>query len=464
VDGYGHILERYSYQKSDSEWNKFIMNIVSDLQKCYSDPETLRSFMGRQLEHINKNRGKSGSTASPHVLFGTMIQASPGVARAIVEDALINPSGNTVDFAGMALSKLLHEDHNAALEMASNLVNTGNNKLMEAIGWGYGGVNPAQFIYGAEDVSILQQVLVSTDQRVVCQAIGAMRTLARTNARLAIDLLKIVNIGMSCHVADNLLMLFYGKHVLPFEMLTNEDVGHFLSSMLPLQELDGHWIEEFLAMASADHPWLTAQFFMDRVDLATEEKGWKYRPCNHGPYSYVPLKFRSAPDFGQLLRHVTRWMQSKAGGDYMIESHLGNLFDAMFAPFDSEILGCLQDWVDQATANDFHIITKIIREAPNGLVFENKQFVLRVIEKGKLLGSKCFDAAENAFYASASSGLRSGVPGQPFSKDIAIKSAAEKALGEMPRFSPAYGLYDALRKGAEQGIERSIRERDEFED
>ena len=164
------------------------------------------------------------------------------------------------------------------------------------------------------------------------------------------------------------------------------------------------------------------------------------------------------------VRAMVRWMQSKTGSNYMIENHIGNLFDAMFAPFDSEILGYLQEWVDQATVEDFKIITKIIRKASNSLVFEHKQFVLRVMEKGKLLGSNCFDAAESSFYISASSGIRSGVPGQPFPKDIALKKDAEKALENMSRFSVGYGLYDGLRKSAEQGIERSTQKYDEFED
>jgi hypothetical protein len=49
-------------------------------------------------------------------------------------------------------------------------------------------------------------------------------------------------------------------------------------------------------------------------------------------------------------------------------------------------------------------------------------------------------------------------------RDIAMKQESEKILQSMPRFSPAYELYDGLRKHAEEGIADSRRTKEAFED
>lgn len=63
-----------------------------------------------------------------------------------------------------------------------------------------------------------------------------------------------------------------------------------------------------------------------------------------------------------------------------------------------------------------------------------------------------------AIFASSVSGLRSGVPGQPFAFDLQLKAHAERELAQLGRTDPAYDLYCGLRKHAEQDIERQERE------
>ena len=53
-------------------------------------------------------------------------------------------------------------------------------------------------------------------------------------------------------------------------------------------------------------------------------------------------------------------------------------------------------------------------------------------------------------FGSAIGGLRSGAPGEPMPRDLSMKEESEKILQSLPRFSPAFELYDALRKHAEE--------------
>lgn len=50
------------------------------------------------------------------------------------------------------------------------------------------------------------------------------------------------------------------------------------------------------------------------------------------------------------------------------------------------------------------------------------------------------------------------------SRDLEMKSAAEQILQSLPRFLPAYDLYNSLRRQAEEGIADPRREKEAFED
>jgi hypothetical protein len=273
-----------------------------------------------------------------------------------------------------------------------------------------------------------------------------------------------VDIGISCEIADDVLVLFQHDDIIPFNMLTEDDITHLLNKMMRLPELNGYWVEVFLSNVSVHHAQRAASFFLARVEHAVNTQDWHYRPCNYGPYSHVPLRFRESPEFGRLLRQVSVWLKSRRADDYLFRIRAGELFDAMFRPFDNELIGYLQDWIDGATAADMPIISQILSEASPDFVFERQSFAVRFLEKAKQFGKEPLDDALSALFKSAIKGIKEGIPGEPFPQDIQLKEKAEKVIGGMPRFSPAYRLYEALKKHAEQGIEFSLHQREAWED
>ena len=137
----------------------------------------------------------------------------------------------------------------------------------------------------------LSALLQSSNERVVHSGIAALRSL-RQHPRILIDLLKDANLGLSARVADEALFLFQQDNGELLAELSEEDVVAILKRISGLDELDGHWLEEFLALVSKKYAIACAEFFIERVERAAATENWKLRPCNHGPYQNVPLKFR----------------------------------------------------------------------------------------------------------------------------------------------------------------------------
>lgn len=462
IDGFGHLLEKENFRRNDTEWNRHLETLTKDLLTTYPGGEQLRSFIEQILLHIEANFGAGNS--SPYVLYGQLIHSSQHFAQATVENALVSPASKTMQFVGIALSKLFNEDHGTALKIASRLLDADSRDLQALVGRAFCGFDTEKILYGEEDIKLLRKLLTTNDEWIVISTVNAIRNIAKQDQRLALNLLKCVDVGMSAKVADDVLIFFQKDEVIPFQSLNEEDIDHFFNKLIQLPKLDGHWIETFLANTSKYHANRTAIFFMKRVEHAADIQSWKYRPCNYGPYRHVSLCFRESTEFDSLLRQVPYWMRSRKDDDYFFHEGASKLFEVMFQPFGSEVIRFFDEWLRSPTETDIRTITRILREASNDFVFKYRVFVIRFLEKAKLYDNECYENAVSALYASAATGMRSGTPGEPFPQDLNLKNNAEDALKEIPRFSPAYRLYEYLKKRAEQDIERSISERELFEE
>ncbi len=459
IDGYGRLREREDFERSQREWDTHLDSLATDLLATYPNGEHLRVFLEEILSHIELNFGNGNR--SPFTLYGHLINTDISIAKATVTDAIENPSSRTMKFADMALAKLLSEDHDNALDIAARFIETKSLDLIAAVANAYSRLNFKKEDYGSKDLTLLQNVLMTSDERIARSAVNAVRVLAKNDQRLAIDLLKKVDIGMSSSVADDTLALFCHGEIIPFHTLTKEDIDCFLNKLMRLSELDGYWVETFLSESSKSHANRTATFFMARVEHTEKIQDWKYRPCNYGPYNNVPLRFRESPECDSLLRQVAQWMKTGKEG-YMFMDNAAKLFEAMFKPFDAELVSFLQNWLGMASSEDIHIISQILNELPS-VIFEHQSFTMQFLEKAQQCGKEKLDGAISALIGSAISGVRSGTVGEPFPLDIELKKKAETLLKEIPRYSPAYRLYESLREHAEQSIKRSLREGERFE-
>jgi hypothetical protein len=292
--------------------------------------------------------------------------------------------------------------------------------------------------------------------------VGAVHSIAKFDPRLGIETMKFIDLGMSAWLTDRILMTFEGDGGRLLGALTGSDVDAFLNQLMRLQELDGHWIETFLSEMSKRHAIRLAQFFMSRVDYATDREIWHYRPCNYGPFGNVPLRFRESPDFALVLRQVSEWMTSRKG--LLFAERSAQLFDAMFRPFDDALVEILQSWVDASKEEDVQTVAKILNQAPPRFVFEQRPFVVRFLERARQFGKEVLDRAIALLFGSAIGGVRSGTPGEPFPDDLQMKEEARKVLAELPPFHPAHELYRAIAAHADESIKLALRDREAFEE
>jgi transcriptional regulator with XRE-family HTH domain len=461
ADGYGHIIKLDAdFREHAKKWDVYLDTLAAELLQAYPDGEALRDFIARHVAHIKAYH--SSASASPYVLYWRLITGSLALARATVDDALAHQESSTRQFAATALAKIAQDNRADSVAYMNHFFDSGSPDLLAAVGSAFSLFGPAELPLTGEEIFILTKVLGANDYWVASRAVLAVRSVAKDDDRFAIDLLKGVDLGISHQLADDVFMNFVAENGGLLGALTSGDVDSLLNRLMALPELDGYWIETFLAAISASHATRLAQFFMDRVDYAASNEAWDYRPCNYGPYGHVALQFRKSPDFGLVLRQVSDWMKSRT--DLLFRERSAELFDTMFKPFDEVLVADLQRWADVATEIDIRTIAKILAEAPHTFVLEHRAFVFRFLERAKQFGKGVLDAATSELFRSAIGGVRSASVGEPTPEDLATKKGAEDALSQLTRFSPAFSLYDSIAKHAVWSIDRSIRDGEAFEE
>jgi len=456
TDGYGMEDRRWDRVNHQERWNKSIKSLASDIHKAFPDNARLVSEIDSRLDRAHK--ADPGRSATPEVLIGQLVNDVDGFAEAVLDAVFQRSSTHVARFSGYALAHVFRGDKSEGRRRIREFMTSDSLDLKVAVSTAYGNLRYSADWFTPDDEATLKALLASDEPGLVLSAVRAVRSVLEWNPGLAADLVRGTNI-ITGDIADEVATLFgFGTPSLTVEQLTVEDVVALLAKLRPLPELDGHWLQKLLADLSERFAWPLASFFMGRVEDAAQPRETRIRPCNHGPWEHEPLRFRRSPEGPAILRAFVAWMQANAGRKDMFSYYSRELFDAMFAPFDAEIVGFLAEWLATATPRDIELIAGVLREAPVDFVFREAPFVSRLLEKARQAGGKTYDKVEGALYGSAISGLKHGTAGQPFPEDIALRDQAEEALTGLSRFAPSRPLYEALKAHASSSIERVLRE------
>jgi hypothetical protein len=459
VDEYGEIFERMDdLEKCEREHITRLQTLTKDLTEAFPDACNLYAYVQARVQHIKDYcRDEKGATLG---LFSHLLHASPSLVELTINEALAHPDAVEQGYGAAALAVKLSKNRAGGFESANRFLQSTSRDLHIAVSRAYRTIDPTTF--GLEDIGIVRRLLASPDSSVLDNALWIVRGIAAKEPAFALDLLRVVDFDNSQERAESVLSLF-GQSI-PLEAQSDQTIQAFLQKLKTVPELEGHWVETFLAHASEHYPDYTADFFMKRVEHSADQKDWSFRPCNHRPFTMTPLRFREAKEFGDILRRVVYWMQSRSFEDYMFIHNACRLFEAMFSTGDQRVLSFLSDWIVVASQGELRIISAILENAEPEFVFKHRNLIVRLLEKAESFGPDLVREIRSMMHNVAVCGTRSGVPGEPFPRDIKMKQEAEKVLAEMPRFSSAYDLFDSIRKHADREIEQCQQEEESFED
>ncbi len=460
VDGYGHLGEDPDYETRQKEWQATVRQTALEIADNFRTPEAIVQFVATMLTRV-ENATRGGS-ASPHVLFHELLAGTNSLANHIVEYALGNPESVIVRYVPMALPMVYSEDVGTGRAFTSRILASESQELRISLARCLGQILENSS-FGEYELDIVKGFLSSDGQQYVAIAAGELRHVGSLDAAKALELVVTANLCGSQYIADEILSLFKSPGPIPLELLDSGSVGTLLEKLFPIPVLEKYWIQKFLASVSARYPMETLGFFKRRVEHAASTEDYSFRPCNYGPYVHEPLRFAESAAYDDLCKDVWSWMRNGNDGDHRFQYFASHLFASVFSATDERTLFFMRNKCS-GDRLDISLIGKVIRDADHNFSLDNPSFAIGYLTAAKSHGSKCLESATSALYCAAVSGGKQGTPGEPFPRDVEALEKVKSILDSLPRFSPAYRLYDLIKLDAEKNIAESLKEREQFEE
>jgi hypothetical protein len=211
-----------------------------------------------------------------------------------------------------------------------------------------------------------------------------------------------------------------------------------------------------LAVLSSRYPEIVLDLLLARLRRARERAaGSEYRP--------IPFRWREKPilRFGEanyrqaavtrLIDEARDIVEKSDGGDYWISA----LFAAVVGRYDQEVCDTLATYLAATDVHGITAIGQLVSAAERGFVFRNIGLVDALLRRAGEFGRRHRQHIRFALRQSATSGVKSGTPGEQFPADVKLKELSEQALQVVRPGSPAYELFTSLREEARAEIERA---------
>lgn len=312
-----------------------------------------------------------------------------------------------------------------------------------------------------DDIDLVRAMLVDRDPVVVCNTLRSIWTW-RAPDEVVLDLIFSATLRGELEL-EQVAMILGGRTGELLTRVTEEQAAGLMKVAEPFPRLDGHWLNEAIAAFSGRFPRATAAFFRARVEYAVPDP-FEFRVANYGPYARSRLEFARSDVGVEILSETWDWLRLNWSRGFGFQHPATHLFDAMFLGDAEHLIDFFEPQMDTAGPLELELLSALLREVHFKFVLRRTDFVIRYLERCAQFDRDLVDQVSQRLYAAATSGMYSGMPGEPMPRDLETRDLAKAILDRLSPMSPAWELYDWICDHADRNIERARREGELMDD
>ena len=382
------------------------------------------------------------------MLLGILGDSDPELASRICDIIVDNPDGALAPYLQPLLSNVRNWDSERARAISQRVLEKGSTVLCYGLAASYQSRGWSEKAT-TQDIENIRELLDHDDLRVRLMAIGSLGALAVAQQRVAVDLVKDVDLAGSDALASQLCRLFFGGWGIPFSVLTADDLKVILSRLEEVPDIEDFPINEFLVKASERDAAAVIGLLLNRIRRSDNEKlGYDALPVLGFNRRLTGLA--TSPDQENLLREV-RDASLETG--WTVRYWIPQLFREVSSGFGSDAsLKVLDEWINSGDPDMIESAARLVSSAPPGFVFEHVDFVENLLVRAHAVSYENYRRVGGSLFGSAQAGTRSGTPGQPMPEDVAIRDQATAVASQFEAGSPAHRFYASLAESAEKSI------------
>jgi len=322
-----------------------------------------------------------------------------------------------------------------------------------------------------EDLEIITDLLKKADKTVKGYAIASLARFSDTAQKdqvikLAID----IDISDDCELADDLCSIFQPRSGIDIADLKTDEIEKILSKLEGVTTLEsnvhgrGLWICNFFNLCSEKIPDKVIELLIKRIDIANRTRidtSHKYnQPLPHLEFHNCLKGIFSSPNYKSILRKVRDRIICNERDIFWIP----HLFSEISKNYSPESLEILNEWIDTGDKDKIINVGFLIRNAPTDFLFDNAEFVSKLIETSYNISNECYYSISESLNCVERSEVKSGTFGEPFPIDVKLRDLGLKYAEKYQKGSRTEHFYYSLSKSARKTIERDLKWEEEMLD
>lgn len=428
--------------------------LCRELGAKYTEPARLAQFLHDRLEDVARASG-SADYGPAQLFLGRLLQSNLPLARHLVHSYLQNSNSRLTPHVGQAMGVMLTNARDESSALIGRML-TGGNAHLQVVAEGYlFATNLAP--YSELDLVALKRIFASREARVLRYMPQIAHEVARSDKRLAIDLLTSVDMELALRYTRDFFMWIVHENTIPFGLIRDDQLQRLIGGLRHATRLDDYWVNVFLKKAIRRAPGPVIELAMARIDDAIASEDWGKHPLGGVLRDREALDLMSLAEGPMLLRSLLDRALGRIG-DHAFSYRFAELVQSLCSPYNATCVATMEDWLAGGTAEHFKVITAILRDGGQRFIFNNEGFIARALQAARGISRQAHRDLSSAIFAASISGVRSGTPGQPFDADLQLRAMAEQRLALLAKSDPTFELYRGLRDYAANEIKRQLEE------
>lgn len=433
-------------ESSLSTWN--------DIIRQWPDPERGRDLLSEFLDPIRLDSVYN----LPSTFFNTVAEAHLDYAYKLCDSILKQPQCTLAHYFGFIATPIRHYAPAKGLDLLRRALASEHTVLclgVSSVYYHHGWVDSAC----DEDERLIEKLLAHPDLNVRVNAIGALCNLGKARHEVAMRLALGADLDGNVYLAEELFRRFSMGIGVRVEELHDQEIDCLIEKLFKIESLEGYEVNNFLVLASKRRPASVIRMLLRRIDTFGRDYTGKVQAL---PSIGFNSKLEGLPQdsgYQDLLREVRDRMIAPGPSN---RSLIAGLFKEITLDFSTDCLSVLGEWLESSDESRIFAISLLLMEAPHDYIFVQSSFVVKVLNIAHSLGDECYrHVSANLRNPSITRG-KSGIPGEAFPEDLALKEQASTMAKACCPGSPQWEFYNSLVEHSKDMIRFSLRD-SEFE-
>jgi len=453
ADGYGRaFIGRFDADTWRRDIDIWLGTLARELLAAHPEPNALLAYIEAAIDDL-KASGEDENSA--YLLLNRLFAEDRELSRVFVADGWLRPGSSVRRFVSGALYQLLEHEPEAGRREARRFLESGDARLSAAAASAYHGLPRSLSL---EDIALIRTALASPHADTADAALRVIWSRKDLESELVLELVMEVRFERSPALFDEMAMILDDENRKLLSLIGRDEAERLLRRMVDLPTLEGHWTTELLIAFSERFPNELASFLFARLEqsaVQNEINDFLPSQLRHGGQKF---RFEESGEGEAILRRTWLWLRQRETGDGFFDYLAGELFDTMFPAVRDDVVQFLDTQLDMASGAELRLMSRLLARAHHNLIFMQRAFVERFLTRCRIAGPDVLNAARGDLFGAAVSGMKSGTSGQPMPRDVEAVARSTAILADLSRTSPAWRLYEDVRRSAQADIDRSRRE------